>query len=142
MKDIIGTLLEELEEFSGNRLKRKNDLSTLIRLGYTHGQDEIIEDLSFTSKYVQGLFRVLNRASGINDVHNIDLIKTDLSNNIGKVKKQIEQLLTNADDPTKSYFTGNYLQLSQNCMFNLTELMSDLEWTKKYLNRIKRVKPG
>lgn len=142
MKEIIGRLLEELEEFSGDQLKRKKDLSTLIQLGYTHGQDEIIEDLSFTSKYVQGLFRVLNRASGINDIQNIDLIKTDLSNSIGKVKKQIEQLLTNADDPTKSYFTDNYLQLSQNCMFNLSELMSDLEWTKKYLNRIKRVKPG
>jgi DNA-binding protein YbaB len=140
--DSIAKLIEELDVYSGNQLKRKEDLSTLIHLGYSNNQNEIIEELSFTSKYVQGLLRILNRASGSAEFQNIDQIKIDLSRNMEKVKDLIEQLLVYADDSAKRYFRENYLQLSQNSMFNLTELMNDFEWTKKYLNRVKRANPS
>jgi hypothetical protein len=140
--DSIGEFIKEIEDFSGNQLKRKEDLSTLIQLGYSNEQKEIIEDLSFTSKYVQGLFRVLKQASGNTEIQNFSQIKTDITNNLEKVKEKIEQLISNADESTKRYFRDNYLQLSQNSLFNLTELMSDLEWTKKFLNQVKRTNPG
>jgi len=137
MESKIG-LIEEIEEYSGNKLKRKEDLSTLIRLAYSNNQNETVEELSFTAKYVQGLFRVLKQAAGNSEIQNTDRIKTDLSNNLGKVKEMIETLLSNAEESTKDNFRSIYLGLSQNCLFNLIELLSDLEWTKKYLNQVKR----
>jgi hypothetical protein len=131
-------LVEEIENLSGNNLRRKKDLSVLLSLGYKNNQREVIEELSFTSKYVQGLFRVLNQGSLNPDVQNIDQIKSDISLNLGKVKDKIKELIENADGQIKRYYAENYLELSQKGLLNLTELMNDLEWTKKYLNQLKR----
>ncbi len=142
MTDSSLNLVNEIAEYSGNQLKRRDDLSLLIQLGYANNQKGVIEDLSFTSKYVLGLFRVLEKASGITDVQNTGQIKIDLTQNLEKVKENLEQLIANADESTQKYFKENYLDLSQNSLFNLTELMNDLEWTKKYLNRLKRNNPN
>jgi len=135
-------LIDEIEKYSGNQLKRRDDLSVLIQLGYANNQKGVVEELSFTSKYVLGLFRVLKKASGIADVQNTAQIKIDLTKNLELVKEKLEQLIVNTDESTQKYFRHTYLDLSQNSMFNLTELMNDLEWTKKYLNRLKRNNPN
>ncbi len=135
-------LVEEIEAFSANELKRKEDLTKLLFLGYSNNMREVVEDLSFTSKYVQGLFRVLAKASENAEVQNIGHIKADISVNLEKVKERVEQLIANADKGDKKYFTETYLQMTQTSLFNLTELMSDLEWTKKYINRVKRSNPN
>lgn len=134
--------VDEIEIYSGNQLKRKDDLLTLIKLGFSNDKKELIEELSFTAKYVQGLFRVLERTAGNPDIHNAGQIKADLSNNLEKVKEKIDQIIISAEDPVKIYFRETYLQLSQTCLFNLTELIHDLEWTKKYLNQVKRTNPN
>ncbi len=133
-------LVQDIDIFSGESLKRKDDLSRLIKLGYSNQKEGLIEELSFTSKYVQGLFRVLKQGSANPEVQNTELIKNDISANLEKVKEKIEQLLENSTEKTRKYFQENYLQLSQNSMFNLTELMNDLEWLKKYSNHLKRKK--
>ena len=59
---------------------------TLLKLGYSNQQEDLIEELSFTSKYVQGLFRVLKQGSANPEVQNIEQIKNDISANLEKVK--------------------------------------------------------
>ncbi len=142
MTDSSLRLIDEIEDYSGSQLKRRDDLSVLIQLGYANNQKGVIEELSFTSKYVLGLFRVLQKASGITDVQNTGQIKIDLTKSLEQIKEKLEQLLVNADESTQKYFRDTYLDLSQNSLFNLTELMNDLEWTKKYLNRLKRNNPN
>ena len=135
-------LIQEIEVFSQNGLKRKKDLTLLLFLAYSNDMKETVEELSFTSKYVQGLFRVLEKASGNAEVQNMGQIKTDITINLEKVKENIKKLLYNAEDADKNHFNETYLQLTQNSLFNLTELMSDLEWTKKYFNQVKRSSPN
>jgi hypothetical protein len=137
MGNITG-LIAEIESYSGNQLRRKDDLFVLVRLVYSNDRKELFEELCFSAKYVQGLFRVLEKAAGNTDIQNVGQIKADLTNNLEKVKQLIEQILADGDDRTKAYFSGNYLQLSQSGLFNLRELLNDLEWTKKYLNQVKR----
>ncbi len=103
-------LIEEIEIFSENGLKRKDDLKKLLFLGYSNNMRETVEDLSFTSKYIQGLFRVLKKASENAEVQNIGQIKADITVSLEKVKEKIEQLLTNADYTDKRHFKENYLQ--------------------------------
>ena len=138
MKEKTKKLIDEIEEYSGNNLRRKEDLTTLIQAGYSNDQEELIEEICFTSKYIQGLFRVLQRASGNNEIRNINQIKNDLTINLEKVKKLIGEILINTNDPAREYFSENYLRMSQDSLLNLTELMNDFEWMKKYLNRVKR----
>ena len=137
MESITG-FITEIVSFSENQLKRKDDLSVLVKLCYSNDRKELFEELCFSAKYVQGLFRVLEKAAGNTDIQNVNQIKTDLTSNLEKVKQLIEQILADGDDRTKDYFSENYLQLSQSGLFNLRELMNDLEWTKKYLNQVKR----
>ena len=133
-----GKLVDEIDSFSDNQLKRKNDLLTLVSLSYKQNKNELLEEISFTSKYVQGLFRVLKQGAVNPEVKNIDQVKSDISSNIEKVKEKIGILISHSDEKTKEYFNSNYLQLSQVSLFNLTELMNDFDWTKKYLNQLKR----
>lgn len=78
--------VDDIDRFSGNRLKRKGDLLTLVSLGYSTDQIDLIEELGFTSKYVQGLFRILKLSASNPDVQNTDQIKGDITGNIEKIR--------------------------------------------------------
>lgn len=142
MKGKITILVEEINKFSGGQLKRKDDLATLINLSYSDDHEQLIEELSFTSKYVLGLFRVLSLGTSNPDIQNTSLIKRDISTNLEKIREKIEQIILNSDTQIKQYFRDNYLRLSQDNLLNLMELINDLEWTKKYLNYLKRENPN
>ncbi len=142
MKGKIKVLVAEINKFSGNQLKRKKDLETLINLSYEDDHEQYIGELSFTSKYVQGLLRILKLGTSTSELQNISLIKRDISTNLEKIREKIEQIMLNSDDQTKQYFRENYLRLSQDNLLNLIELINDLEWTKKYLNYLKRENPN
>ena len=137
-----GKLVDEIEAFSRNGLKRKEDLRKLLHAGFQNNMKKILENLSFNSKYVQGLFRVLKKAAENAEVQNVGQIRADITVGLEKVKDDIKQLISDAEEANRKHFSETYLQLTQNSLFNLTELMSDLEWTKKYLNQVKRSKPN
>ncbi len=142
MKGKIRILTEEINQFSGNKLMRKKDLETIIDACYADDHEQYLGELTFTAKYVQGLLRILKPGKSNPEQKNISLIKRDISTNIEKIREKIEQIIFNSDSQTKQYFRENYLQISQNNLLNLIELINDLEWTKKYLNYLKREKPN
>ena len=55
-----------------------------------------------------------------------------------KVIGDIRVLLIHSSETNKNYFEDTYLSLTSNCFQNLTDLLEDLEWVKKYLNHQKR----
>lgn len=133
-------LITEIEKYSNSRLQKKQDLLKLIKISLDQNQIKNFEDLVFTAKYVRGLMKVLQKSSNANDIPNINEIKSDLSGNLSKVKVQIKALLNISDDDTKKYFEEEYFNLTQESFGNLIELLSDLEWTKMFLNQVKREK--
>lgn len=137
-----GKMVDEIETFSRNTLMRKEDLRKLLQAGSQNNMKKILEDLCFNSKYVQGLFRVLKKAAENAEVQNVGQIRADITVGLEKVKDDIKQLISDTEEADRKHFSETYLQLTQNSLFNLTELMSDLEWTKKYLNQVKRSKPN
>lgn len=141
MKSKIRVLIEEISKYSSNQLKRKKDLETIIDLSYSDDHEQYLKELTFTSKYVQGLLRILTLGTSNSEQQNISLINRDISTNLQKIREKIEQIIFNSDDKTKQYFRENYLRLSQDNLLNLIELINDLEWTKKYLNYLKRENP-
>ncbi|MEO8399515.1 MAG: hypothetical protein ABI550_06845 [Ignavibacteriaceae bacterium] len=82
--------------------------------------------------------RVLNSGAKINEVNSLEHVKKDLSLNMNKIIKQLKTLFSDADNSKKNHFENNYLQMEQISFQNLNELLSDLEWTKKYFNDLKR----
>ena len=130
--------LKSVEEYSNSILQRKNDTKKIIEIVVENNLDEQFEKLVFTAKYIGGMFRVLKTAPGIPEVNSLDNIKSDLNENIKKAVEQMKELISYSDEATKEYFKENYFNLSSQNFSNLSQLFSDLESVKKYLNYLKR----
>ena len=131
-------LVEEINVFSEQKLKRKNDLKILLEMSFKNEKSALLENLSFTAKYIRGLERVLKKGSMNPEISNIEQIKQDYTNNIKKLIDQIKELISFADTEVNSYFEEKYFKLTQEGFQSLSELLEDLEWTKMYFNRQKR----
>lgn len=131
---IVKNLLNEVEEFSNLELKRKNDIQSLLDVSLNNGYEEEFEELIFTAKYIEGLKRVLQKGSEFKEVENLDIVRKDLSENIKKIVEQINLLVKKSSPEVKKHFDETYLGLTPQCFANLNQLLSALEWIKKYLN--------
>ncbi len=131
-------LITEIEKFSGSRLHKKEDLLKLVSISLENNQMKNLSDIVFIAKYIKGLMKALQASVNVKDVPNINEIKNDLSENISKVKLQINSLLNFTGNKTKKYFELEYFRLTQDAFANFNELLSDLEWTKMYFNMRKR----
>ena len=130
--------LDDVEKFSGKSLNKKDDLADIIEVYKSAKKFEDFENLSFTGKYVNGLFRVLANSTKIPEVENVDHIKKDLSENMEKVISQLKEITSYMNEKNKMLIEENYLKLSQSSLQNLRLLVEDLDIVKKYLNFLKR----
>lgn len=130
--------VDAVEKFSGEKLKRKAELIRIYEEAAKHDNMKLFEDTVFTAKYVQGLLRVVKSGTQNPEVQNLESIKKDFSDNMNKVVSQLKEILDNADEESKAHFDKTYFELSQESFLNLAELLNDLEWTKMYLNDLKR----
>jgi hypothetical protein len=126
------------EEFTNSVFTKKDDIMILISESYKNNKVEIFEELCFTGKYVNGLMRVIKTGSSNPEVKSIDHIKKDLSDNIEKVINQLREITLNSSIEVKDKFEKKYFKLSTETFKNLTELVSDLDALKRYINYLKR----
>jgi len=138
MKLSDNDFLEKVEDYTSNLLQKKNDAKKIIDVVLKNNIEEQFERLVFTSKYIGGMFRVLKTAPGIPEVDSLDQIKYDLNENIKKAVEQLKEIISLSDVTTQEYFEKNYFTLSSQNFNNLSQLFSDLESVKKYLNYLKR----
>lgn len=138
MNKVHPDFLDDVEKFSGKSLNKKKDLSIILEVIDTDEKFKDFENLCFTGKYVNGLFRVLRNSANIPEVENVDQIKKDLSENMEKVISQLKEITLTTNEMNKKFFEQNYFQLSQTSMQNLQQLVEDLDIIKKYLNHLKR----
>ncbi len=132
--------IDEVDVFSNNQLKRKEDLHKIYNESLTNNTTHLFEELSFTAKYVCGLLKVLKSGTATPEMKNLEHVKNDLSTNLKKIIEQINHILIHSEDSIKNYFEENYLKLNHASFQNMNELIYDLDWTKKFLNDFKRGK--
>jgi hypothetical protein len=135
---ISSAFINDVEKFSKDKLKRKAELIRIYEEALKSKNEKLFDDLTFTAKYVQGLMRVVKSGSVNPDIKNLDSIKKDFTDNMNKVVLKIKELISSADENLKIHFEQTYFELSQQGFVNLAELLSDLEWTKIYLNDSRR----
>ena len=134
-------LLNEINDFSlakGGQLKRKEDLNIIFEEISRNNKEKLLEDLSFTAKYLQGLMRVLKKGAQNPEIKSLEYVKSDYSLNIMKFTTQLKEILSESSGEMKEHFNKTFFELSQEGFQNLSELLSDLDWTKMYLNELKR----
>jgi len=131
--------LTKVEAYTSNPLQRKDDLKKTIDVSISNGKEEEFEKLTFTAKYICGMMRVLKNAPGIPDVTSIDHIENDLNENMKKGIELLKEIISFSDDSNREYFDRTYFTLTAQNFANLSQLFSDLESVKKYINHLKRL---
>lgn len=130
--------LTGVEDYTGVLLKKKNDIGKIIEIAVANDKLELFEKLIFTAKYICGMMRVVKNAPGIPEVNSVDQIKSDLNENMKKGIEQLKEILALSCESERDYFDKTYFTLSAQNLSNLTQLFSDLESVKKYMNHLKR----
>ena len=131
--------IENVESFTTNPIIRKEDIKRLITIVDENKKEEEFEELTFTSKYICGLMRVVKNAPGVPEVNSVEHIKDDLNENIRKGKEQLREIISNGDVAERGYFEKTYLSMTTESFENLNQLFSDFEAVKKYINYLKRL---
>ncbi len=131
-------LLKKVDEFSNFKLQRRDDLQIIFTEGVKEENNKLFEDIVFTAKYVQGLMKVMKMGQENSEVKSLEHVKADLTKNMEKVVEQIRQIVAGSSQSDRDYIEKNFLQMTADAFKNLNELLSDLDWTKRYLNDFKR----
>lgn len=140
MKESIleNNFLDQVEKFVEKKLHRKKDLYLIIEKHFQNKGIDELEDLAFTGKYVNGLFRVLQSSNNLTDFKNFDQVKKDLNDNIEKVISRLREITLILNENDKARIDRNYLELTKESLQNIRQLVEDLDHIKKYLNYLKR----
>jgi hypothetical protein len=98
-------------------------------------------DIIFTAKYLNGLGKIMqvNLSAPANGNENgkkekNDKIKEEYKNNIQHLINQLNFYMLHADDNFKKEFNNKFLSLNRSSLVNLTTLIYDLSWVKKFMN--------
>jgi|SRR4030095_4497124 hypothetical protein len=138
-------LVNELNEFSGFKLKNSSDLSRLIEIAAITGDGKLYYDLQFHAKYVNGLTKILqsnlsvsSNPSGFSVAPSNDeakeKIRKEFQSSVVKFKELLKKLLENAEPDTKTELEKKYLSMTRESFLKLNSLIYDLSWLKKYYN--------
>ena len=130
--------LQEVEQFLGESLNRKNDLQIIFDLSVQFKLEKNFEELAFNGKYLNGLMKILKSGTSLPEVDSLEHVKEDLAIKMETLISQIRGIVSNSDEVTVSRFEKNYLELNKQNLLNLNLLIEDLDRVKKYLNFKKR----
>lgn len=130
--------LNEVESFTERKLHHKIFLQQLIDEANKNNLVEKFEELAFTGKYVNGLFRAIKIGQANPDVTNLHLIKDDLMKNIEKVITLIKEMTLNINREAFAEINHKFIELSKDQFNNITQFVDDLDQVKKYINHLKR----
>jgi hypothetical protein len=138
-------LILELTLFSGNKIKNSSDLSILIEASFLARNDRLLNDLSFTAKYLNGLGKILRdntiskSVQGVAgnktlDDSSVNKVRNEFKEHIHKFTFQVATLIKDIDEADRNFIEKKYLDMTRSSMMNLTSMIYDLTWLKKFLN--------
>lgn len=125
------SLLALLDQMSGGKLRRQEDLGALIELGKRHRLDDTLADLSFHAKFVSNTYRIMKRIGP--GAEGFDKLSLEFNSGIEQVSALIRTLITEADPASRERLHGEYLSLTPDALENLLALCYDLSWYKNWL---------
>ena len=143
-------VVTELIGFSGSKIQNPDELSVLIELAESSNKEKLFYDIQFVSKYLNGLGKILKTgislppgtgkntngddSSSPSPDEAKEKIMAEYKSHIMKLTNYLNDLLLEADENTRKEITEKYLSLSRTSLVNLTTLIYDLSWLKKYYN--------
>lgn len=131
-------LYRDLNNRAPHQLKCGDDLYRLIEIAYQFDMKEELEQLAFSGKFSHGLFQIIQKGGAAVEEEYFEKIKKEYTESLIKLRKDLEIILDKSTDFFRKIFKEKYFTLTHESMFNLSELCSDLNHLKMYMNDMKR----
>lgn len=149
LSENTANLVLEIKEFSSNKLKNEADVSLLIECSIPETKQKLFEDMIFTAKYLNGLGKILHsNMGGILQTGGIEedkinenaeeKIRDEFRQNMLRFTSQLSEIINEVTGDDRENFSGKYLAMNSTSLINLTNLIYDLSWVKKYMNSRKK----
>jgi len=145
LSENTANIILEIKEYSGNKLKNEADVSLLLECTESEEKQKLFDDMIFTAKYLNGLGKILHsnmagtRQTNGNEDSKMDenaeeKIMNEFRQNMLKFTSQLSDISAGITGDDKRAFSEKYLSMNSSSLVNLTNLIYDLSWVKKYMN--------
>jgi hypothetical protein len=124
-------LLASLDAFSGHKLKRRDDLGTLIELASINERDDLLKELSFFAKVISKTHGIMQRIGVLGEGY--DRISQEFAEAIRKSTSLMSFILAGAPEAERQRFASSYLALTPTSLQDFLLLCYDLSWYKNWM---------
>lgn len=124
-------ILFSLEELSGGKLTRRDDLGTLVELATVNQRRDTLDELCFIAKFIHKTHGIMQRI-GING-DGYDKLASEFADAIKRASSFIKTLVAYAPGSIQDHFISSYIKLTHSSLDNLLDLCHDLSWYKNWM---------
>lgn len=117
-------VLEMLDDYTKNGLRKRNDMGMLFELGASNGLGEQMMNLIFQGKIIWTLSTKLKPANAGAD--GIELVQREFEASLEQFKGLLTEMSNFGDDESKERIATTYLQMTRGCVLNIIDLSHDL----------------
>ena len=124
------SFVASLQDFSHRALRRSADLASLIELSRIHHQRQVLDDLTFFSKFLVNTKSVMSRIG--TEGEGYTKLSFEFTEKLEKASTLVRLLVKEAPGEIKKHFTDEYFVTTQNGLNAMMELLHDVAWLKNW----------
>lgn len=128
-------VLAYLDEKSGQGLRKRNDIGTLLELAAESDVPETINDLAFHGSFLFKVYQTLKKAAPGSDA--FAGLEKEFTAAVEHVRQQMATLLVDADEEQVERFNSQYYVMTQGSLRNVIDLAHDFGVLKSVQNEQK-----
>ena len=129
-------VLSFLDYTSGNNLRKRNDLGTILEIGAATGDYETIDSIIFNGKYLWNLHILLKRENLEQDA--FEKLLGEIEITVAELTKLLKKLTGSIREFDPHRFNDIYFTGDNGAFRNLIDLAHDLSRLKEVQNTLKR----
>jgi hypothetical protein len=129
-------VLSFLDYTSGNNLRKRNDLGTILEIGAATGDYETIDSIIFNGKYLWNLHILLKRENLEQDA--FEKLLGEIEITVAELTKLLKKLTGSISEFDPHRFNDIYFAGDNGAFRNLIDLAHDLSRLKEVQNTLKR----
>jgi hypothetical protein len=136
LADDTRNVLDHLEAFSEQGLRKRNDLGVLFELAARRSAAGLMNDLLFHGTQLYNLFHTLRKAEAGSD--GFATLESEFVAATESVRDLIAKTMVGAEEEQIVRFEQTYYEMTQGSLRNLIDLSHDLRVAKQVQNDSKR----
>lgn len=128
-------VIKFLDRVTGNNLRKRNDLGTILEIGASSGDAAMTNQIIFNSTKIWNLYSKIRKLTP--ESEGIDLLKKEFDSAIEETLMMLKAVITEADEDISERFDDIYFQKTKGAVLNLIDLAHDLAELKKVQQKFK-----